>query len=33
VGGIIDDIDLSHMMMKRIVDRLLTSKGGVLNGL
>jgi len=31
-GGVIDDIDLSHTMMGRIVDRLLSSKGGTLNG-
>jgi hypothetical protein len=32
-GSVIDDIDLSHIMMERIVDRLLISKGGALNSL
>jgi len=32
-GSVIDDIDLSHIMMERIVDRLLMSKGGALNSL
>jgi hypothetical protein len=31
-GGVIDDIDLSHIMMERIVDILLASKGGGVNG-
>jgi len=31
-GSVIDDIDLSHTMMERIVDNLLASKGGEVNG-
>lgn len=30
-GGVIDGIDLSHALMGRVVDRLLKTRGGVLN--